>query len=158
MRGWCFAVTDNHSAALLRRFEEQLRKIVWQPDAAMARGITGQLSGMHGNASPGKPLHVRQRRIVVLFRTVSLFFLKNAEDTAGSGMSFRACAHSWGAKQNTVAIHVHGLLWNAHQYDHRAARRELRVPPVLAGLELSGWFTGGCTFGVERRLLHCGSC
>jgi hypothetical protein len=46
------------------------------------------------------------------------------------------------------------LLGNTHQYHKRTARRELRFPPILAGLELAGWFSRGRAFGMRRRLLH----
>ena len=44
-----------------------------------------------------------------------------------------------------------GTLTRHHE---RTARRELRFPPILARLELAGWFSGGRAFGMRRRLLH----
>ena len=49
---------------------------------------------------------------------------------------------------------MHGLLGNAHEDHERTARRELRFPPILTGLERPGRLAGWRTFGVEGGLLH----
>ena len=72
----------------------------------------------------------------------------------GVACTFRAGAHGRAADENAVAIHVHGLLGNTHKHHQRTARRELRFPPILARLELAGWFSRGRAFGMSRRLLH----
>ena len=73
-------------------------------------------------------------------------------------MAFRAAADARAADENPVAIHMHRLLRDTHEHDHRPARRKLRIPPVLARFECSGWFTGRCAFGVKRWLLHSLRC
>ena len=107
------------------------------------------MTGVHGDAAPGESLHVRHGRIVILLGVMRLFLFENAEHAAGRGMTFRAGAHGGAADQDAVAIHVHGLLRNAHEHYQRTARRELWLPPVLARLERSRWLTSRCTLGVK---------
>ena len=70
---------------------------------------------MHADAGVGEPLHVGHRRIVVLFRIILLTLAENTEDAARRGVALRASAHARAANEDAVAIHVHGLLGNAHQ-------------------------------------------
>src|SRR6266702_176494 len=107
------------------------------------------MTGVHGDAAPGESLHVRHGRIVILLGVMRLFLFENAEHAAGRGMAFRPGAHGGAADQDAVAIDVHGLLRNAHEHYQRTARRELWLPPVLAGLECSRWLTSRCTLGVK---------
>src|SRR5215467_8261847 len=61
-----FAITDDDGSAPGSRGKEQLRKIVGQTNAAVAGGVSRKLAGVHGDACPGKSLHVRHRCVVVL--------------------------------------------------------------------------------------------
>src|SRR5689334_13107763 len=88
------AVTHHNRSATLCHAEEQLRKIVGKTNATMAGGIAGKLTRMHRDAGPGKSLHVRHRRVVVLFGVVLLALLKNSENSARSFVTFRAGAYS----------------------------------------------------------------
>src|SRR5947199_581206 len=120
----------------------------------MAGWITGQIARVHCNSSPGQPLHVWHRRVVVFLRIMLLLFLEDREDAARRGVAFRAGAHARATDEDAVAINVHGLLWDAHKHHERTARRELRFPPILAWLKWAGRFSGGRAFGMSRRLLH----
>ena len=137
-----------------RRAEKQLREIKRHADAAVAGGIAGEIARVHADAGVGKPLHVGHRRVVVFLRIILLTFSEDAEDAARRGVAFRAGAHGRAADEDAVAIHVHGLLGNAHQHHERTARRELGVPPILTRLERSGRLAGWRAFGVEGGLLH----
>src|SRR5204862_4871283 len=119
----------------------------------MAGRVTWQVARTDCNSSPGQPLHVWHRRVVVFLRIMLLLFLEDAEDAARRGVAFRASAHSWTADEDAVPINVHGLLWDAHKHHERTARRELRFPPILARLEWAGRFSGGRAFSMKRRLL-----
>src|SRR5205809_2086039 len=107
MRHGRFAVTDHDGAALRRLTEKQLREIERQANATMAGRVTGQIARVHGNASPGQPLHVWHRRVVVFFRVVLLLFLEDADDSARFGAVFRASAHGLTANEDAVPINVH---------------------------------------------------
>src|SRR4029450_7796229 len=152
MRHGHFAITHHDGAALRRLTEKQLREIKRQAYATVAGRVTGQIARVHGNASPGQPLHVWHGRIVVLLRIVLLFFLKDAEDAARCGVALRAGAHARATDEDAVTINVHGLLWDAHEHHERTAWRELRFPPILARLEYAGRFSGRRAFSMSRRL------
>src|SRR5207342_79566 len=98
------------------RTEKQLREIIRHADAAVAGGVAGEIPRVHADAGVGEPLHVGHRRIVVFFRIILLTLAENTEDAARRGVSLRAGAYARAADEDAVAINVHGLLGNTHQY------------------------------------------
>ena len=64
-------------------------------------------------------------------------------------MAIAPAANARPSDENTVAKHVHGLLRNANEHDDRTLWRNFRVPPVFAGLQRAGWFSGGRALGVK---------
>ena len=82
MRRWRLPIPYHNGAAPRCRGEKQLREIVRKPNAAVARGITGQLTGVHGDAGLSEPLHVGHGRVVILFRAMGFLLLQNSEHTA----------------------------------------------------------------------------
>src|SRR5437773_1464264 len=154
MRHGRFAIAHYNGAALRRRTKKQLRETVRQANASVAGRVTGKIARVHGNSSPGEPLHVWHRRVVVCFRVMLLLFLEDGENAARGGVTFRARAHGCTAAEGAVAINMHGLLWDAHKHHERTARRELRFPPILARLDCACRFSGWRAFSMSRRLLH----
>ena len=120
----------------------------------MAGGVAGKIAGVHRDARPGQPLHVRHRRIVVFFGIVLLLFLQNAEDAARRGVPLRAGAHGRTADEDAVAIHVHDLLRDAHEHHEWTTWRELRLPPILARLERPSRLSSRRAFGVRRGFFN----
>ena len=109
MRLGRFAVTYDDGAAFCGRVEKQLREIKRKSDATVAGRIAGQLTRMHRDATPCKPLHVRHGRVVILFGVMLPLLLKNREDTWGRGPALRATADGGATNQDPVAINVHRL-------------------------------------------------
>ena len=93
MRRWRLPIPYHNGAAPGRRREEQLREIVRKSNAAVTGGITGQLTGVHGNTGLCESLHVGHWRVVVLFRAMGFLLLQNSEHTA-RGSAARTAANS----------------------------------------------------------------
>src|SRR5947207_1513187 len=83
-----------------------------------------------------------------------LLFLEDAEDAARCGVTLRAGAHGRATDEDAVAINVHGLLRDADEDHERTARRELRLPRILARLEWPARLAGRRAFGVGGRFFH----
>lgn len=120
----------------------------------MASRITGQVARMHGDSSPGEPLHVRHRGVVIFLRVVCFLFLENGEYAARRSVALRAGAYAGATDQDAVAINIHHLLRNAYQHHERPARRELWSPPIFTWLEWSGRLAGTCALRMEGGLFH----
>ena len=120
----------------------------------MACGVAGKLPRVHGDAAPGKSLHVRHRRVVVFLGAMGLLLFKNGEHTARRVVAFGAGTHRRATNQNAIAINIHRLLWDTHQRDHWTLWRELRIPPILAGFEWPGRFPRRSALRVERGPVH----
>src|SRR5215471_7587805 len=106
MRLWCFVIANYHRTAFRSSIKKQRRKIIWQPDATVARRITRQLARVHGDTGPGEPLHVRHRGVVILFRVMRLLLLENVEYPRRRGVALPAAADTRTADENAVAIHI----------------------------------------------------
>src|SRR5436190_22272394 len=135
MRSRRFAITHDNRAATRSRSKEQLGEVVRQTDAAVTGGIAGTLARMHRDTAPRKPLHVRHGRVIVFLGAVGFFFLKNGEDTPGCIVALGTGAYRRSTDENAVTINVHRLLWDTHQDHNWTLRRELRIPPIVAGFE-----------------------
>src|SRR3546814_19843980 len=87
--------SDVCSSDLLGDAVEVLSEGQGQPYAAMRCRIAWEIAGMHGDAAPGEPLHVRHRRIIVEVCFVIDLLLQDRENPQigrASGRE-RVCQH-----------------------------------------------------------------
>lgn len=99
---------------------------------------------MHGNSSPGQTLHIRHFSAFVDARFVVNIALQDGKNPGGGVVTGLACADGRPGNLNSIAINVGHLVINANDDQQGAAGRSLRVPLVLARLELGlhAWHAG----------------
>src|SRR3546814_11671702 len=84
---------NDHRQSELGDSVEVLSEGQGQPYVAMRCRIAWEIAGMHGDAAPGEPLHVRHRRIIVEVCFVLDLLLKDRENPRRSLMSGRNCVY-----------------------------------------------------------------
>jgi hypothetical protein len=97
----------------LKSFSEIYR----QPHTTVRCWITGQVTGVHGNAGPRQPLHVWHLRPFVNARFVTDLLLQNGEHSRGSRMAFFSSADRRATDADAIAVNIHSLFRNADD-DH----------------------------------------
>src|SRR3954463_10172496 len=113
---------------------------------------------MQRNAAPGKPLHVRHRRIVIDVGEVILVLLQDGEHAGGRLVALLAGADRGDAGEHTVAVHVGALLVERNDHEQWAAAGDVAEPDELALLQGREWCVGGTRFlrTPERHLRRPG--
>src|SRR5207245_10038425 len=103
---------------------------------AVRGGITGKVPCVHGDATPGEPLHVRHLRAFVDVRFMIDFLLQYGEDAGRGAVPLCAGTHGRAPDSDSVTIHIHRLIGQAHEHDDRSSGRNFGMPGVVARLEL----------------------
>ncbi len=84
--------------------------------------IARQHAGMHGNAGPGDPLHVRHRRAAIDVGVVEFMLLDDAEHTHRRRMALHAGRHRGFREHAGAVVDRHLLPVDRHDDDQRPLR------------------------------------
>src|ERR1700736_3616265 len=79
------------------------------------------------------------------------FLLQHRENSRWRWLTRLARACGRASDAHTVAIHVHHLVRQTYEHDHRPGRRNFGMPNVIAWLELRRERLDRAAFGVVRR-------
>ena len=109
-------------------------------DAAMRRRIAREHAGMHGDARPGDPLHVRHRRAAIDVGMVQLVFLDDAENAHRGRMTLHARGNRSFREEAVGVVDLQALFLDRDRDDQRSLRLGRFL---LRRLDLLGLMTAG---------------
>src|SRR5258708_25194343 len=132
-----FVVRNDHGRTIARDGIKSFSEIYRQPHTTVRCWITGQVTGVHGNAGPRQPLHVWHLRPFVNIRFVTDLLLHNSEHTRGSRMAFCPSADSRLTDADAIAVNIHSLFRKTDDDHDWSCGRNLRMPQVVTWLELA---------------------